>query len=139
MTFVSTLDGMMNVALTHNIGSWQGDWLGVVVDDGEYGDVSRGGFLTNSYGSCSGCDEWLAARTVEDRLAIITRLVNSIRWFDTPADMVAWLKSQAPCLEWFGHEPQWREFVAKVEKAAFGAAEWFDFVWNLAKDSDGKS
>lgn len=131
MSVQTVLSGLMNVVMSENIGSYQGDWIAVVTEDNDCWETVRGGFLVNAYGSCSHCDSWLAATSVLDRLNIIERLVGSIRWFAKPSELVEWLKSEAPQREWFGHEPQWREFVRRVEQtAASGADEWIDFAWN---------
>lgn len=129
-SFLGALQGLVDIAIADNIGSWQGDLL-VVVIEGRMEAAERGGFLTNAYGSCGGCDAWFAANTAQRRLDILTERVNSIRWFNTPADMLTWLKSDAPELEWFSHEEQWQSFVNRVEAASYEAQDWSDFYWNL--------
>jgi hypothetical protein len=124
------LSGLLDIPVEHVIGSYQGDWLAVVVDENA-GDswTGRGGFVSNAFGSCSGCDSWIAARTVEARLELLAQVVNSVRWFDEPASLLAWLEDDDRELEWFYHEEQYEDFLAKVRLVVDGADTWSDVSW----------
>lgn len=102
-----------------DLGYYQGDYVLVFREEDDYGysDSDRWGFLTIGYGSCSGCDAWQSADTVAERLAIVTGLVNSIRWFDDLDALKAWLAdTKARDLDvWASHEDGWAEFVAQVQ------------------------
>lgn len=100
-------------------GYYQGDYFAAVMDQDYFGssvyeEEDRIGLLVFGYGSCSGCDAWEGAESASDRLEVLTRIVGLIKWFDDLAAMKAYLASNDPELEWYGHEEEWAEFVAKV-------------------------
>lgn len=96
------------------IGEYQGDWIALVVDDGNgYYSQTKGGFVGVGFGSCSGCDAWEAAETVEDRMELVDQMVRSIRWVDSPAELRSYLISEDRQLSIYPNEDisSWQEFV----------------------------
>lgn len=91
------------------LGDYQGDWIALVL---RRDWPTRGGFICVGYGSCSGCDAWEAAETPIERLDLIRDFVREITWYDTPAEMVAWIESDKPDLQYFPHQDrvEWLKF-----------------------------
>lgn len=89
-----------------DIGQYQGDTL--VLLKGEDG---RLGYLSFGWGSCSVCDALQACNTTEDIDELQQELWDSIKWHDTPASMLDWLKTHdwGGDWSWFGGES--KEFV----------------------------
>lgn len=111
---------------------YQGDILAVVrelrwcgPEEAIYA-ASKFGFLAIGYGSCSGCDEWEAANGVADKLEIVLRCVNDVKWFDNLAALQKFVAG-APDggesdheLRWYGHAKGFPEFQEKVAALADG-------------------
>ena len=100
-------------------GYYQGDYFAAVIEPGyydaaEYWEDDKIGLLVIGYGSCSGCDAWESADTANGRLEVLGKNVDSIKWFDDLAAFKAYLAGDGAKLEWYGHEEEWAEFVAKV-------------------------
>lgn len=97
-----------------DLGYYQGDWVGLIHDD----DANRFGLVIIGYGSCSGCDEWYAAETIERKLEIIQKIVAGVKWFDS-LDLAKVYINDATIQEtqWHSHEEGWSEFLADVAVA----------------------
>lgn len=112
------------------IGEYQGDWIALVVDDGNgYYSQTKGGFVGVGFGSCSGCDAWEAAETVEDRMELVDQMVRSIRWVDSPAALRSYLTSEDRQLSIYPNEDisSWQEFVqSAVNQLSTGS--WHDVL-----------
>lgn len=85
-----------------DFGSYQGDTLAILFDDGKYGYILFG------WGSCSGCDALQACYGDMDKLNdLAKRMWDSIVWYDTPQELIDWLKShdyEGDYLEYYGDE-----------------------------------
>lgn len=76
----------------HEIGSYQGDCI-VFFKKGE-----TYGMLNHAYGSCSGCDFYQSAYgygncdevTSDALIELADHYLNSIRWFETKAEFIAY-------------------------------------------------
>jgi len=100
-------------------GYYQGDYFAAVMEDRygyetSYSASEPIGLLVIGYGSCSGCDEWEGAYTAMERLDVLTRIVESIKWFDNLGLLKEYLASSDPKLEWYAHEEKWPDFLEKV-------------------------
>lgn len=95
------------------LGAYQGDII-YVLKDGE-----RVGFLVVGYGSCSGCDELEAVAPWGSRddwtavVALRDRLGTEVRWFDSRDDLAAYLTSDSPELQWWGHNSEYKTWRDK--------------------------
>ena len=58
-------------------------------------DTDRVGFLTFSWGSCSGCDDVEGANTYEDAENIRAGLRDEINWAESRAALRAWIDTAA--------------------------------------------
>ncbi|WP_133177055.1 hypothetical protein [Mycobacteroides abscessus] len=114
MSYAKAIAGIGVVPIIQkNIGYYQGDWVAVVKDTDRW--PSSLGFLCYGYGSCSGCDEWEGADNAIERAEIVVRMAKSIRWFEKPADLKAWLNSDDRREDlYIYHDDEWREFVDSV-------------------------
>jgi hypothetical protein len=85
--------------------SWAGlveDWGYEVLSDeftvGDYlvllRDDDRLGFAMIGYGSCSGCDALAACRSAAEVAGLSEDVRDGVRWFATPADLVAFLDGE---------------------------------------------
>jgi hypothetical protein len=73
----------------------------MVFDDGKYGYILFG------WGSCSGCDALQACDDMEDLNALAQSMWDSIAWYDTPQELINWIKThdyEGDCLEYYGDE-----------------------------------
>ncbi|MFE7717550.1 hypothetical protein ACFU44_00740 [Nocardia rhizosphaerihabitans] len=96
---------------------YQGDIAAVVQEShywNKFSDYDKVGFIILGYGSCSGCDQWEASSTVEQRLQDAAVHANNIRWFNTVKELTEYLRSSDRQYEWYGHEERWGEFVSAV-------------------------
>jgi hypothetical protein len=65
-------------------------------------DGKRLGFLYYGWGSCSGCDAFEACYSPEDFWNLRCDLERSVQWFDTPAELRAFLEAR----DWKGCVPR---------------------------------
>lgn len=70
-----------------DIGSWQGDTLVVLENEGKYG------YLTFGWGSCSGCDALQACENFDDLQELSDYLESSIQWFDSKEELKKWVNN----------------------------------------------
>ena len=93
-----------------SFGSYQGDTLAILFDDGKYGYILFG------WGSCSGCDALQACYGDMDKLNdLAKRMWDSIVWYDTPQELIGWIKShdyEGDYLDYYGDELH--EFLHKA-------------------------
>ena len=66
--------------IKHSCGEYQGDTFVIYEDDSN--EEIRYGFLSFSWGSCSGCDALMACNSINDVQGLMDRLYSSICWFD---------------------------------------------------------
>lgn len=78
-------------------------------------DGGRYGFLVFGWGSCSGCDGLQSYGSYQDIADLANGLASSIRWFNTLAEVQAYMADTATRkLSHYYHESEWAEFAAKV-------------------------
>jgi hypothetical protein len=87
------------VLVMETIGDWQGDYL-VLLQDGE-----RYGYVSISYGSCSGCDAMEACGSWDEVRELSRGLKNAIYW-----------RSGQEMLDWFND----RDWETKIEHCLDG-------------------
>ena len=102
-------------------GSYQGDEFYIVSQSLGYSDEARYGFGTSGYGSCSGCDALEAACDNKEINEIADQVYNGLRWFESKADLAAFLTTVDAANEWYANEDEWPEirdrFIAKLTPA----------------------
>jgi hypothetical protein len=91
------------------------------VDDKDYqGDsrilyrgIDKIGYLQFGWGSCSGCDELQACKSVADVQNLIGWLEKEVKWFDSAKEALDWFEKH----DWMGdysyHRTEQSEFVEK--------------------------
>ena len=106
------------------VGSYQGDYYGIVRDG------TRWGFVQFGYGSCSGCDsleailpwdppeDWLALPAVVE---LSSSLRGEVEWFDSREALVDWVHSTASTerkqldpSRWYYFDLEFKEWAASV-------------------------
>jgi hypothetical protein len=76
------------VVMDAAVGSYQGDIHMIVESAGRYGYVSV------SYGSCSGCDALQACESVRQLQDLCDGIEGSVKWFDSPDALAEWFSSR---------------------------------------------
>lgn len=97
-----------NVVIQVDDNDYQGDTRVLYDNDG------RIGWLIFGWGSCSGCDALQACDTLDEVQKLCNELQDSIKWFDSIADALVWVKQKDFPSEWYFHTDEGREFVKKV-------------------------
>jgi hypothetical protein len=81
-----------------------------------YKDGGRIGYLNFGWGSCSGCDSLQACSSPSDLEELQQRLFNSITWFDSAAEALAWFNEH----DWEGdyswNQDEQTEFVTRAKE-----------------------
>ena len=93
---------------------YQGDTRVVYEKDGKHG------LLIFGWGSCSGCDALQACNSREETAELIESTEQSIKWFDTLNELIAYVADEDRKTSFYWHEEKWKDFVRQVE--ALGAA-----------------
>lgn len=106
----------VTIHVQQDMGSYQGDSLAIVGEDGRIGWINWG------WGSCSGCDALEACDSFDDLIALRESLYDSIRWFDSPAEMLAYWNGKDWATEWFSYEQDSEGFVDKGRAFLEGAS-----------------
>lgn len=90
-------------------GDYQGDTYALVK-----GPDGRIGFVSFSWGSCSGCDALQACDTYQDVADLFAQIRDSVRWFRTLDEAKAWVVSPDQETQHQYHTGSWGSFVASV-------------------------
>jgi len=99
------------VLAQEDLGYYQGDTVAVLQND------DKGfGFLTFTYGSCSGCDSLQSCSTYAEVDQLIDELENQIRWFSSLQEVKDYVvddeNRKGSC---YYHYDEWSDFKRKVQ------------------------
>jgi hypothetical protein len=106
-TYAALLNKIGRVVLCESFGSYDGDYYVLFQSRDQYG------YLTFSYGSCSGCDALEACEAQEDVDRLQERLAASTKW-GTAKDVVEWFLAAGDRHEFYYYYPQ--DFVVFAKK-----------------------
>lgn len=92
------------------IGSYQGDTLVVLENEGKYG------YLTFGWGSCSGCDALRACEDFDDLQELSDHLESSIKWFDSKEELKKWVNNHDWKGDYFSYSDKYdvMDFICKA-------------------------
>lgn len=89
---------------------YQGDSFLLVRKGEQYG------FMTYGWGSCSGCDAAQAVSSKAEATELRDDLYKGIRWFPYLTAALRWLATADHELDWYGHEPTFKQFLTEVDE-----------------------
>jgi hypothetical protein len=89
---------------------YQGDSRLIYSDDN-----NRYGLLIFGWGSCSGCDALQACNNLQDIEQLRQRLSNSVKWYDTSQELLAYINEKDWELDYCWHAEETRDFVEKAK------------------------
>ena len=102
------IDAFGEVAVQVDDCDYQGDTRVLYDNDGSIG------ILIFGWGSCSGCDALQACTTMEEVQELCDFLQDSIKWFDSREDALAYVTEKDWELEWCWHSKETKEFIKEV-------------------------
>lgn len=110
-----------DIVAEETFGDYQGDLVFLLADN------SRFGWCVIGYGSCSGCDALEAAMGysweeenngwTDEVIQLANGLYNEVRWFDTAAELAAWLEPNEDAPQWYWYEKEYKEFAIKIRES----------------------
>lgn len=101
------IDSFGTVLIQTDSNDYQGDTFALLT-----GEDSRLGFLVFGWGSCSGCDALQACNTNEEVAGLRNELLDSIRWFDSPAEAAQFFLQHDFAGDWHAGSPVMAAFRA---------------------------
>jgi len=87
---------------------YQGDTRVIYLKDNKYG------YLNFGWGSCSGCDVLQGCGNMADIQELMDGMNESIKWFDSLADLKEYFKSKDWELEYSCNDEGQKEFIEQV-------------------------
>ena len=102
------IDAFGKVAVQVDDYDYQGDTRVLYDNDGSIG------ILIFGWGSCSGCDALQACTTMEEVQELCDGLQDSIKWFDSREEALAYVTEKDWKLEWCWHSEETKEFIQEV-------------------------
>ena len=72
------------------------------------------GFLNFGWGSCSGCDALQGCGSLEEIDALIERLRDSVKWFDTKGAALDWFKTHEWNCDYCYNIDEFKQFLRKA-------------------------
>lgn len=75
-------------------------------------DGTRCGLLIFGWGSCSGCDALQSCESIKEIEDLRSSLLNSIKWFDTPAECLHYFNTHDWRGDYSWHDKETGKFVA---------------------------
>ena len=94
----------------------------IQIDDSDYSGDSRilyekdgkYGYLIFGWGSCAGCDELQACKSIQDIQEIIDRLVKSIHWYNSLEEIKEYFRTKDWTLSYKWYSYGNREFTNEI-------------------------
>lgn len=100
-----------------------------------YRDGNRYGYLQFGWGSCSGCDALQACGSYEDLDTLIENLRESVRWWESSEEAIAWLTKHDWNADYSWHADEQKKFV-RESLTLLGYEDAEGFVSGIGRSSD---
>lgn len=107
VNYQQLIDSFGTVLIQEDSNDHQGDTFALIL-----GDDGRLGFLVFGWGSCSGCDALQACETNAEVANLRNELLDSIRWFDSPAEAAQFFLQHDFAGDWHASSPVMAAFRA---------------------------
>jgi hypothetical protein len=104
------LDSFGKIELQVDDSDYQGDSRLIYSDDD-----GRFGLLIFGWGSCSGCDSLQACDSLKEIDELRESLANDIKWYDSKAELLAYINEKDWDLEYCWHAEETKDFVEKAK------------------------